>query len=702
MSSFSAMDARHLKPVANTAGMLCLAGLFLVAMTAFVLYFMLIYAPLQGEELERYLPSFTDSGPPSPMEAGNLLVKGFLPRIVLGALWRLSGGDVSLVRFFSLLLHVLTASLTFLLIRTWLGRPESVLVPLAGALLVAVSPAGAAAIAQCDGLAVLLAANFFLCGSLLYLSAVSVSGRHIYYRIVLAAWCVVAAAACCPAMVTAPVIFLLLRAVQRRDSQSFFSGQSLAPLLIPITAGIAAATVLLVNDRSFVPDAGYAPYFLSIAAALFVGRLAACGVPGIVRGVAAALISLLLLCSCVVSFLQAARYADPVAYLEEACAETMEGPPARRLAMQYYERAMRREDKEERAVLLQQALAAGPDRWNRSSGRAWENLLWAKVLMETGDSQRSSDVALAALNRAPFETTGPVATRLRAAGLDENGASREIASLLAFASHASSLGPEEALKYARALVRLGDISSAGRVLADLPEFPEGTNEAQLQRQVGMVSSQAQALEKTYREKMAKNPRDIAAYIALAESNILMGRDLRAFYFLEMALQRDPDAREPWELLGLVFARKKDPERFISRWGGLRAEEKEAWFALARRVALSGMWEVAYAYCRVYAKDTIPSAEEQVAGFAVEAGQLKIAGEWLSRAVEAYPHSYSPRLLLTDLALAADNSGEARRYLAEAARLGAPETELAKRRERLAEPGADTVQEPFEPERTFIQ
>lgn len=705
MSLITATDMRSSRPAAeNTSIMLCFAGIFLVAVASFGLYFMLIRAPIQGEELERFLSPLTVSGPAARLETGSLLTNGFLPRILLDGLWRTAGGNVTWERFTALLLHVLAAVLTFLLIRTWLGKREYVLAPLTGALSLALSPAAAAEISQSAGLAVLLAAVFFLGACLWYLTAHSVAGRYAYPRILLAAWCVVAAAACHPIMAVTPVIVIALYPLRRWNHEPLCEVHGYLSVFVLLAAGLCAAIVLLVNGRSFAPDTAYAPYFLSVAGALAIGRIAGCDLPGPAKKGFMALVALLLLCFCVISFVWAARYADPVNALEAAYEANPEGSSTRQLALQYYEEALQQENTEARADFVRQALATGPEKLKGAGHPAWEDLLWAKALMETGNPQPSADMAYSALTRAPFTETGSAAARLRAACLDEKSGAVEIASLLAFTGRGSAPLAEDALRHARALTRLGDLENAGNILATLPEFAEDTPEAQLQHQVKDVINRAHGLENTYREKIAKNPQDSSAYIALAESNILVGKDLRAFYFLELALRKSPNNQEAWEMLGLIFAKKNQPEHFIERWGNLRAEKADEWFTLARRVARAGMWNAAFVYSGLCVKDAVLSAEEYVAGFAVEARRPEIAREWLVRAVEAHPNSYNPRLLLADLAIAEGDFEGARRYLEEASRLQAPEAELAKRREKLVEsaPGVSGRQEVLEPGRTYIQ
>jgi len=468
--------------------------------------------------------------------------------------------------------------------------------------------------------------------------------------------------------------------------------------------GLAVFLVIGMGAEDGAPDAAGVSYLATVAGALVACRVVERMHAVVLRRGLVALLALLVPVGAVISFWLALACVDPIVHLENQIARKDEDALRHRLAMQYYEKALRQDTLEERRALAMQAV----DAWNACKGdasfSACETILRARALVDAGRTGEAAGAVSSLLQKAPFTPMGRAAARLRASVL-EVGREKETVDLFAFAAENNEpLSGEERLRYARALAGLGDIETARETLATMPELPQDSPEGGFQRSVVDASNGGRTLQESYRKKISQNPKDLSAYVDLAKGCLLSGNNLRAFYFLEMVLRREPANREAWEYLGMVFARVKQPACFISQWGAAVPERSQAWFALAGRAAKAGFWDAAFDYIKAFAGTGVPSAEEYMAVFALESKRADLAEQWVSRAVEAHPESYSPRLLQADIALAGNAPDKALAFLEEARRLQAPEAELRKRTERL--PGGQVMApspgEPFQPVRTYIQ
>lgn len=689
---------------AGSTSALGLTGSFLVVTTAFVLHFLLVYAPLQGVELERYLQAYLTADTGAALEAGGLVSAPALPRFLVSAAWHLGGGTITLIRIVSLLLHVFAVALSFRLLWIWLGRQESIILPLLGGMLVAVSPASVAVISQADGWGILLAVDLFMAACCLYLTGNQRSNGEAWGRIALCCCCSAAAAAACPLMAVGPVVILLMDRLRVKEGHSRVpSGDWCFPGTI-LASGLAVLTVMYVGGSSFDIELPAQFYAATIGGGLCVCRLLEF-VPGMrVRRAAVLVLALLLPAGAVVSFMSSLACADPVSRLEKLSSNGADAETQRRLALQYYEKSLRQDNPEAGRMLAAQSAAAWPAGTASGPQLPWETLLRARALTESGSREEAANMIMPVLEEVPFKKTGIAAARLRASVLEGTDASGS-ATLFAFAAGSDAgFTDEELLAYARALVYLGDIEKAREMLSRLPEYEKDSPGGILHRGVVDASNNARTLQESYRRKISRNPADISAYVDLAKGSLLSGNSLRAFYFLEMALRRDSGNMEAWEHLGLVFARQNQAADFIGRWGAGKESASQAWFSLARRAAQAGIWNAAFEYVKGVAAAGMPSAEEYVAVFAIEAKREDVAREWIARAIETHPDSYSPRLLQADIALAGNAPDEARAFLEEARRLQAPEEELRKRQDRLpgGPPASSVTGEPFEPVRTYIQ
>ncbi len=690
---------------------LFLTGLFVVAAVAFILHVTLFYAPLQGEDLERYFQNdMLSQSVVSPISEENSPCAA-MPTWIQSILWRLFDG-VSALRITAILLHVLVSALLFVLIRIWLARDDKIGIPLLGGLLMAVVPAGAVTMSQSEGWAVLLACSFALAGGVLFLSGTADPAGTDYLRVLSAAWCAAAAVASHPAMVLAPLFYLaldLLRVGNEPRSKGAFDWK---PRGIVFAAGLLALIVLHYNDSMISFASPYLLYALFAAAILILCRgVDAIPVP-VVKRVFCGLLALLLLIGAAFSFMQVLRRADPETGLARHISTQGDAPYRRQLALQYLDKAFREKDKKEQQALFAEAASLWPQEEEVATCQVWERLLLAEILMKLDKGAAAATMIAPLLDQVPFETAGRRAARLKAGALgtagetavDKSDASTEIAALYSFATKYETLSAEENLLYARSLSDLGDMTGAANLFASLPEYPKDSPEGIAQRQALTAADNATNFRDDYRKKVMEDPHSAAGYVALARSCFLEGNLLRAFYWLEMTLRREPNTEGAWELLGTLLALRNQSAYFISQWGPLKADMPQAWLLLARSAAAASSWEAAYEYAKHAAGKSGLSPEEFMAAFAVESGQLDRAEQWLARAVEMYPLAYSPRLLKADLAIAGNRPDDARRFLDEARLMQAPEAEITQRLERLKQSSVDktTSPGPFKPVRTYIQ
>ena len=676
-TAFTANAPSKTPAAAHNTRVLFAAGLFVVAVTAFLLHVMLVYAPLQGMDLQRYFANDVFSRP-NLLADNDAPSAAMVPSHVQSFLLKTGGGPFML-RIAALFLHVAASALVFFLLRLLLRRYDAITVPMLGGLLMAVSPVGATAMTQSDGCAVMFAVVSALGGAACFLSGRDgPMGRRIV-RVLLASWFAAAAAVVQPAFIPVPILYALLDFLRVRNSTFRIDWISYGILSV---TGILVSFLFHLNHIPISFQTTYAGYALFPVAILAVCRFVdVLPIPMVKR----ALISILVLLLCagtVNAFMQALRYADPVSQLERAISKGGDASYRRQLALHYYYMARQHKDKGEKRALTGEALSVWPMDEGFDTATPWERLLWGNALMEVNDPHHAAIMAAPLLEQAPLSQAGHLAARLKASALDANDAADEIAALFAFSARNADLTETETLKNARALALLGDMNGAAALLAPLPEFPEDSADGVFQQQVFAVSGSAKTFQETYRKQIMKDPQSVAGYAALAESCFGSGNLLRAFYWLEMVMRRAPDTEGAWELMGTIFALQKQTDYFISQWGGLKADMPQAWARLARRSAQGGAWEGSYAYARHAENAAGLSAEEYMAVFAVENKELDRAEEWLARAVEAHPLSYFPRLFKADLAIARNAPDEARRYLDEARLLQAPESEITRRASRL--------------------
>ena len=455
---------------------------------------------------------------------------------------------------------MLAVALLFLLIRSWLGMRDSITLPLLGSLLVGVSPAAACVVSQAQGGSVLWSVDFFLLGALLYLAGTRNADRHLYGRLALCCWCVGAAAAAYPVMLIGPLAVVIMDWLRVRETHfpRTFSAW-ISPLMV-LGCGLAVFLVIGMGAEDGAPDAAGVSYLATVAGALVACRVVERMHAVVLRRGLVALLALLVPVGAVISFWLALACVDPIVHLENQIARMTKmrfGTPGHAVLRKYFVKTRLRS-----AALAMQAGRLNAARATHLFGG--ETILRARSWwMPAGPVKRPGGVLTL---QKRLLTPIRAAARLRASVL-EVGREKETVDLFAFAAENNEpLSGEERLRYARALAGLGDIETARETLATMPELPQDSPEGGFQRSVVDASNGGRTLQESYRKKISQNPKDLSAYVDLAKGCLLSGNNLRAFYFLEMVLRREPANREAWEYLGMVFARVKQPACFISQWG----------------------------------------------------------------------------------------------------------------------------------------
>ncbi len=672
---------------------------FLVVAAAFLVHFNLVHAPLQGRDFELFLFDDLLHQPESAAAAHDRLPASPLALFVLALLWQL-GKDAALLRSAGLLLHVLGAAAAFQALRAWLGRSNSIAAPLLGALLFAASPAATWAIADAAAWPALLSTTMALAAFLL----VTRAGRKpnaVQYPALLGACCLLAAAAAAQHfMLVLPVVFLALDALRPK-------GEPRLPLHAHLCLfGAAAATGMTAHfsGSSIIAAPPSAPYLLSALVALAAARLIAAAPPSLLQKGLVALAALTTALFSAYSFQQGMRRVEPAAFLERQIEANADPGLLRELALHYYFNAEAAADPEARTAMLLQAATTWQACRESQTLRPEELNFFGNALHALGQTEQALEIWKQVLDAAPFSKLGRNAALAMARAKDEQTHAKEIADLYALLSREGMLSTPDSVHYARALMLLGDLTAAATTLSALPELEDGSKEAALKQQAVAIRNAALTLQEKARKELNESPTNAAGIVASAESNLMSGNFMRAFYMLELALRKDPAVERGWDLMGILCASRGADENFMRQWGALRSENPAAWLALARRVAMAQSWDAALAYAQQGVSDATPSAEEYMAAFAMEMKRTPLAVQWLEKAAQARPQAYAPWLALCDIAMASSAAPRAQQMLEEAAQRNAPEDELQKRRSHMdAEPNQDpSSPAPFEPVRTLIQ
>ncbi len=374
----------------------------------------------------------------------------------------------------------------------------------------------------------------------------------------------------------------------------------------------------------------------------------------------------------------------------------------RLLALHYLRAASEADDSDMQAALLRQAVLLWPGS-DEKEDRVFR-LRSAAQLIALGENDDVKALLTPTLAQSPFNDHGYHAALLLARSMNLNEDAADIADLYAYGGGRGAYAPDDALRHALALVYLGALEQAAAVFEFAPVQQDNTLAGVMQKQSRTARDTARALRDKAREQLVADAADAAGYVALAEAELAGGNLLRAFYWLELALRRDKNVPRAWELMGIIFARHNQSEKFIARWGDMKSDTPQSWLPLARQAAVAQSWDAALAYAYQGYTGEPPLPEEYLAAFALEMQRPAVADDWLQKAIEAHPDAYGPWLFKTDIALSRQQFDEARRAIEEARRRSAPEEEIEKRKTLFDAPDAQAPETPpiFEPVRSVIQ
>ncbi|MBI2433809.1 MAG: tetratricopeptide repeat protein [Candidatus Hydrogenedentes bacterium] len=473
---------------------------------------------------------------------------------------------------------------------------------------------------------------------------------------------------------------------------------ALGAALLWSLAALAGAALLLPAEHAhserglYIALAGLLlalPWLFSILTAPLARRAA---------GVAAAL---LVVAATWQTFVRVLDWQEPQALWEAAAEQAPESPTPSRYIAQYIGAASAPEQRQE-------AMAMAAEYWQRVLELAPDDVEALTSLgMALYVQQKPAEAAEkleAALRNDPFNQQ---ASLYLALSLDagQSGQPDVAAARRAYQYYrrALELGPLPAELLGRAGMSrlvLGDFKGALPLLSVAANSQPESPLAATVQQLGRVAERMQQLEQQAQEMLAKNPRDFQAAALRAESKLLRGDTLGAFYLLDRVLHRAPEQGTAWALMGAVRARMGSPEAFLREWGGQQASP-EAWRQLAQRTAGSGAWPAALSYLEYHAQHDPAAAPARLvlADIAVELQQPRIAEQYLHEAAEQRPEDPAPWLKLADIALAAKNTPEVQRLLGEAQKRNAPEEEIKKRSEAA---GGVTPDAAAGPQRTIIR
>jgi tetratricopeptide (TPR) repeat protein len=263
----------------------------------------------------------------------------------------------------------------------------------------------------------------------------------------------------------------------------------------------------------------------------------------------------------------------------------------------------------------------------------------------------------------------------------------------------AALPPNARVRYAMAESTFGNYD---RSVALLNAVVDTTTDSPLTRQLQQdtaVLTQERQLDAMSQQQLAANPTGIDGLLSRAKMQLTRKNPLRASYLLDTVLERKPAHQEGWSLMGISRAQMSQYEGFVTEWGSLEAVTEARWMGLVDQCATLGMWGAGVRYLQL-APGIEPEkpAHLTMADIAQEKGQIPIAAQLAQQAAALHATDPRPWLMLSDLAIAANQPHAARASLNEAEKRGADKAAIEKRAQAA---GIDTTL-PFRPERTIIR
>ncbi|MCP4643173.1 MAG: hypothetical protein GY851_22185 [bacterium] len=316
---------------------------------------------------------------------------------------------------------------------------------------------------------------------------------------------------------------------------------------------------------------------------------------------------------------------------------------------------------------LRAALERSPD-----DGEALASL--GLVLERLGKGEAAVEV----LEQALQLDTSNVACTVRLAGMlhaqalttDDPGSQLGALEYYARVDRLGGLTTDLRVQYAGLLLSVGNLPAAEQVLSRAGDLPDDSAAARQLTEIRRALGEIRQAEAQAQSLMRTDPAGLGGVLMSARTLVGLGKDVDAAYLLHSVLRDHPGEGAAWSMLGLVKARMGQSDGFIEEYGPTQPFSMEggnAWEALARTCAASGLWDGAKTYLesRPAQASGITLPLMRLGGYAEEFGQAQRAGQLYEQAANAYPEEAAPVIRLCEFAIEAKNAQLAHRLLEEA-------------------------------------
>ncbi len=227
--------------------------------------------------------------------------------------------------------------------------------------------------------------------------------------------------------------------------------------------------------------------------------------------------------------------------------------------------------------------------------------------------------------------------------------------------------PEESVRYASFLVRLGDLRRAEMML----QWTRDANSpaAEVLRQIQSLVQTVVGLEAGIQPLAEKDPNDPEIDRMRARQKGLLGDHQKTAYLIEELFETNGPDLGMWYLLAVSKAKVGAVRRFLDEWPDApnAAEGVSPWLEVARRLAGSREWEGALLALEREAElfEGRPLPLLTLAGMAMKSKRVERAFAFLTRAAQENPESPEPWLKLVELRKSLGQREQAVRMLQQA-------------------------------------
>ena len=258
---------------------------------------------------------------------------------------------------------------------------------------------------------------------------------------------------------------------------------------------------------------------------------------------------------------------------------------------------------------------------------------------------------------------------------------------------------ETRARFALAESTLGNYDRSIALLTGIVDPATDSTLALRLKQDTEILNQERTLDATSKKQFSENPASIEGVITRARMHLTRRAPLRAFYFLDLALRTNPGHREAWALMAITRAQMNEFEGFVTEWGSAEGVNTTTWLNLVNQCASMSMWSAGVRYLQI--APNLPQDQPPnliMAKIALNLGQSHVAAQLAQQAAALHADDPRPWLMLTDMAITANNMAAVRTTLNEAQKRGASQADLEKRNKAA---GIDSSL-PSRPERTVIR